>query len=63
MATRSKNFSKKGSRVSRVEAERFVELYNQLGTYKAVADITGRSADTVSRWVKILQAESMVLLS
>ncbi len=63
MATRSKNFSKKGSRVSRVEAERFVELYNQLGTYKAVADITGRSADTVSRWVKILQAESMVILS
>ena len=63
MATRSKNFPKKGSRVSRVEAERFVELYNQLGTYKAVADITGRSADTVSRWVKILQAESMVILS
>lgn len=63
MATRSKNFSKKGSRVSRVEAERFVELYNQLGTYKAVADITGRSADTISRWVKILQAESMVILS
>jgi DNA invertase Pin-like site-specific DNA recombinase len=63
MANRSKNLPKKGSRVSRVEAERFVTLYNQLGTYKAVADITGRSADTVSRWVKILQAESMVIFS
>lgn len=62
MATRKNKLPKKGSRISRLEAERFVELYNQLGSYKAVADITGRCADSVSKWVKILQAEQIIRL-
>lgn len=62
MVSRAKNLPKKGSRISRVEAERFVELFNQFGTYQAVADLTGRSASSVSKWVKILQAEAMIRL-
>ena len=63
MATRKRNLPKKGSRISRVEAERFLELYNQLGCYKEVARITGRCADSVSKWVKILQAEQIIRLA
>ena len=62
MVSRARNLPKKGSRISRVEAERFVELFNQFGTYQAVADLTGRSASSVSKWVKILQAEAMIKL-
>jgi len=62
MAQRRKNMPVKGSRISRVEAERFVTLYNQFGTYQAVAEITGRSASEVSKWVKILQAEAMIIV-
>ena len=52
----------KNSRVSRAEAERFVILYNQLGTFKAVAELTNRHPDTISRWVKILQAETTFII-
>ena len=52
----------KTSIVSRAEAERFLVLYNQLGTFKAVAELTDRHPDTVSRWVKILQAETTLIL-
>jgi len=62
MAQRKRNMPVKGSRISRVEAERFVALYNQFGTYQAVAEITGRSASAVSKWVKILQAEAMIIV-
>ena len=62
MVSRARNLPKKGSRISRVEAERFVELFNQFGTYQAVADLTGRSASSVSKWVKILQAEAVIKL-
>lgn len=55
-----KTLPKKGSRISREEAERFLVLFNQLGTYQEVAKITGRSASAVSKWVKILQAEAIV---
>ena len=48
----------KGTRISRSEAEKFLILYNKLGTYKAVADKMDRSPEAVSKWVKILQAES-----
>lgn len=60
MVTRRKGLPKKGSRISREEAERFVVLFNQLGTYQKVAEITGRSASSVAKWVKILQAEAIV---
>lgn len=49
---------KRKRNISRAEAEHFLFLYNQLGTYEAVAKITDRSASSVSKWVKILQAES-----
>ena len=48
---------KKKGRILREEAEYFLVLYNKFGTYQAVADFTGRSASSVSKWVKILQAE------
>ena len=52
----------KGTRISRNEAERFVILYNQLGTYKAVADKMDRSPEAVSKWFRILQAEASIQL-
>lgn len=61
MATRNRNLPKKGSRISREEAEYFLILYNKLGTYQAVADLTGRSQSSVSKWVKILQAEAVII--
>ena len=48
--------------VSRLEAEQFLELYNQIGCYKEVAKLTGRCVDSVSKWVKILQAEQVLRL-
>lgn len=62
MARQTKAISRKGTRISRNEAEQFVVLFNQLGTYKAVADVMNRSPESVSKWVKILQAESTVRL-
>ena len=55
--------ARKGTRISRNEAEQFVILYNQLGTYKAVADVMNRSPESVSKWVKILTAESTLLVN
>ena len=52
----------KGTPISRNEAEQFVVLYNQLGTFKAVAELMNRSPESVSKWVKILQAESSIKL-
>lgn len=52
----------KGTRISREEAEMFVVLYRKLGTYEAVAGVTGRSASSVSKWVKLLQAETTVII-
>ena len=54
MARQTKAISRKGTRISRNEAEQFVVLYNQLGTYKAVADIMDRNPESVSKWIKIL---------
>ena len=45
---------KKSRNVSRLEAEQFLDLYNQIGSFVKVAEITDRCADTVSKWVKIL---------
>lgn len=59
MTKKRTDLPKKGSRISRQEAEQFLELYYQLGTYTAVAERTGRSASSVGKWVKILQAESI----
>ena len=63
MATRKTKLPKKGSPISRAEAERFLELYNQIGSYTEVAKITGRCLSSVSKWVKILQAETTIRLS
>ena len=48
----------KGSRITREEAKYFLLLYEKYESYQAVAEITGRSASSVSKWVKILQAET-----
>ena len=48
---------KRKGRILREEAEYFLVLYNKFGTYQAVAEFTGRSSSSVSKWVKILQAE------
>ncbi len=53
---------KKSRNVSRLEAEQFLDLYNQIGSFAKVAEITDRCADTVSKWVKILQAEQVLRL-
>jgi hypothetical protein len=50
----------KPKNISRAEAEHFVILYRELGTYQAVAKITGRSASAVAKWVKILLAENTI---
>lgn len=42
---------KKGSKVSAEEVERMVQLYAELGTYKAVAKRMGRNPDTVAKYV------------
>lgn len=62
MARSTRVNSKKGTRISRAEAEQFVVLYNQLGTYKAVAEAMNRSPEAVSKWVKIMQAEATLLI-
>ena len=62
MARSTRGNSKKGTRISRTEAEQFVILYNQLGTYKAVADAMDRSPEAVSKWVKIMQAEATLII-
>ena len=59
---RKTNSPIKGSRISRAEAEYFLTLYNHLGTFEAVAKVTGRSASSVSKWVKLLQAESTITI-
>lgn len=41
----------KGSKVTEREKKRMWELYQQLGTFKAVAKRLRRSPDTVSRYV------------
>ena len=58
----SRTMPLKGTRISRAEAELFVILYNQYGTYQAVAKMTGRSASSVSKWVNLLMAETTVIL-
>ena len=41
------------SRVTPAEFERMHKLYDELGTYAAVARATGRSASTVARCIKM----------
>ena len=53
---------KQSRNVSRLEAEQFLELYNQIGCYKDVAILTGWCVDSVSKWVKILLAEQVLRL-
>ena len=55
-----KSKPKKPRNISRMEAEHFLVLYNQVGTYAEVARITGRSESAVGKWVKILQAEQII---
>ncbi len=43
---------KKGSRITPDEIREMVILYDQLGTYAAVARKMGRSADSVSKYIK-----------
>lgn len=62
MARSTSSKSRKGTRISRAEAEQFVVLYNKLGTFKAVADAMDRSPEAVSKWVKIMQAEATLLI-
>ena len=42
---------KKGRKVSAEEVEKMVQLYAELGTYKAVAKRMGRNPDTVAKYV------------
>ena len=63
MATRKPKLPKKGSPISRAEAEKFLELYYQIGSYTEVAKMTGRCASSVSKWVKILQAEQTIRIT
>ena len=46
----------KGTKVSQREKKRMWELYQQLGTFKAVAKKMKRSPDTVSRYVHEYEA-------
>ena len=46
----------KGTKVSQREKKRMWELYQQLGTFKAVARKMKRSRDTVSRYVQEYEA-------
>ena len=48
--------AKKGTKVSKKEELRMWELYQQLGSYTAVAKKMRRHADTVSRHVQIYEA-------
>lgn len=41
----------KGTKVSAKEIERMVQLYEELGTYKAVAKKMRRDPDTVAKYV------------
>lgn len=45
--------AKKGSKITPQEVKTFLSLYNTYGTYKAVADLTGRSADRVGYHIKL----------
>ncbi len=45
----------KGSRITPEEIKEMAILYDQLGTYAAVAWKMGRSADTVSKYMKKLK--------
>ena len=42
---------RKGRKVSAEEVEKMVQLYAELGTYKAVAKRMGRNPDTVAKYV------------
>lgn len=46
----------KGTRVTQKEKERMWQLYNELGSYTAVAKKMRRCADTVSRYVHEYEA-------
>ena len=46
----------KGTKVTETEREKMWQLYQQLGTYKAVAKKMRRSPDTVSRHVREYEA-------
>lgn len=44
------------ARVSQAEKEKMWQLYQQLGTFKKVAEKMNRSPDTVSRYVREYEA-------
>lgn len=46
----------KGTKVSEKEKRQMLELYQELGTFKAVAKKLNRSPDTVSRYVHEYEA-------
>jgi DNA invertase Pin-like site-specific DNA recombinase len=47
---------RKGSRITPDEIKEMAILYDQLGTYAAVARKMGRSADSVSKYIKKLKS-------
>ena len=53
---------KKSARVSREEKELMYRLYLKLGTYEAVARKVDRHPSTVSKWVKVLEAENRIII-
>lgn len=50
----------KGTKVSAKEIEKMVQLYEELGTYKAVAKKMRRDPDTVAKYVGRRQAIQQV---
>ena len=53
---------RKGRKVSAEEVEKMVQLYAELGTYKAVAKRMGRNPDTVAKYVGRREAIQQVVL-
>lgn len=53
--------AKKGSKVSPEEVKTFLSLYNTYGTYKAVADMTGRSDGVVAKHIKLAIAAGITV--
>lgn len=53
--------AKKGSKVSPAEAKKFLALYNEYGTYAAVAKKVRRCEGTVSKHIKLLIAAGIVI--
>lgn len=51
----------KGTRVTQEEVLKMVELYRQLGTYKAVAKKLHRDSDTVAKYIQQFEVSQMAM--